>query len=251
MEIGYKILNNSKFELEVGKTYYVDNDASIKELPEDQIIISKTVNSPIRGLIEYKKDLKSLINKYTPTDVKIVKLEILAVDQVKYGARVVKVLEEVVGSEIVMIKDKIKLEKIEINLNIELVKTLQKSFPNLIIGGSVSLFLQGARLNRFSEGGSDLDIILPYYDDLQCENVSVVEEEDKMSGSDYAYNLSIDGVKADVRIDLNSKYERVEYGGFTFKVVPLHIIIEAKARYASSKWGEKHRDDLKELILNK
>lgn len=249
MEIGYKALDKDcKVGFEVGKTYYVDKDFNIVTLLEDQLIIPKEAESGI----SYEDSLVDAIGKYYNTN-RIFKVEIAEKATRKSRARVIKFLEEVSKEEIEGVREKVKLEKLEEAMNIELVKSLQDNFPNLIIGGSVSLFLQGVRLNRFSNGNSDLDIILPYYELLEAEGITIEEEdsEDRPSGSDYSETLSINGVKADIRIDPKSKYIKVKYNDFTFKVVPLWIIIEAKAKYASTHWGEKHRDDLKELILNK
>lgn len=148
-------------------------------------------------------------------------------------------------------KEKIS-EILDNKMNISLVYSLQQRFPNMMIGGSVALYLQGVRLKRFNSSDVDLDIILPYYQLLEKEGFSVVEDlEDRPSGSDYGETILINGVKADIRIDPILKYKIVEYKGLEYKVVPLETIIEAKARYAKSKWGKKHKDDLKEMILNK
>lgn len=251
MEIGYKALDKDcKVGFEVGKTYYIDKDSVVKELMEGEVIINTVINR-LLGLIKYDEKLEDIVN-YS-RDNKIFKVEIIDKQLDKKGARVIKFLEEVSKEEIEVVREKMKLEKLEEAMNIDLVKSLQDNFPNLVIGGSVSLFLQGVRLNRFSNGNSDLDIILPYYELLEAEGITIEEEdsEDRPSGSDYSETLSINGVKADIRIDPKSKYIKVKYNDFTFKVVPLWIIIEAKAKYASTHWGEKHRDDLKELILNK
>ena len=41
------------------------------------------------------------------------------------------------------------------------------------------------------------------------------------------------------------------YKGYSYKVVPLETIIEAKARYAKTIGGKKHKEDLNEMILGK
>lgn len=136
------------------------------------------------------------------------------------------------------------------NMNIELVKTLQDLYPNLIIGGSISLYLRGVKLDRFADGKVDLDVIMPHFILLRTDGTIKVEKiEDRPSGSDYSQTLKVNGNKVDIRIDPFQEYEIITYKGFDFKVVPLHNVIEAKARYASTRWGEKHRADLEEMLI--
>lgn len=142
-------------------------------------------------------------------------------------------------------------EQLDIAMKLPTVRKLQEVNPNLIIGGSVSLYLQGVHLERFKSGEIDYDITLPYYQILETKDgISIQDGEDRPSGSDYRETLLIDGVKADLRIDPSQKYQVLEYKGFKYKIVPLETIIKAKAEYALTKWGkDKHLSDLKEMIL--
>lgn len=159
---------------------------------------------------------------------------------------------EAVFKSIEKLEQEKKEELLDAKLHLSLVYNLQQRFPTLIIGGSVALYLQGVRLKRFEAFDGDLDLILPYYQLLEKEGFSVVEDlEDRPSGSDYGETILINGVKADIRIDPSLKYKVLDYKGYPYKVVPLETIIEAKARYAKSKWGKKHKEDLNEMILNK
>ena len=144
-------------------------------------------------------------------------------------------------------------EKLDKTMHLPTVRSLQEVNLNLIIGGSISLYLQGVRLNRFKGCDEiDYDFTLPYYQILKTKDGITIEDgEEKTSGSDYGETIMIDDVKADLRIDPKQKYELLEYKGFTYKIVPLVTIIKAKAEYALTKWGQKHRDDLNEMILNK
>ena len=142
--------------------------------------------------------------------------------------------------------------KLDAKMLLPEVRKLQELNPHLIIGGSISLYLQGVRLKRFDDGGIDYDFTMPFYQPLELpEDIDMEEGEEKCSGSDYEENFFLSDIKADMRIDPHQKYELVDYKGFTYKVIPLITIIKAKAEYALTKWGQKHKDDIREMILNK
>lgn len=143
-------------------------------------------------------------------------------------------------------------EQLDIAMKLPTVRKLQEVNPNLIIGGSISLYLQGVRLERFKDGEVDYDITLPYYQILETKDgITVEQAEVRPSGSDYGETLLIDGIKADLRIDPKQKYEIIKYKDFNYKVIPLATIIKAKAEYALSRWGLKHKEDLYEMILKR
>lgn len=145
-----------------------------------------------------------------------------------------------------------KDERLDELMLLPTVRILQELNSNLIIGGSISLYLQGVRLKRFESGGIDYDITLPFYQIIDSiSKISITDGEDRPSGSDYGETLLINGVKADIRIDPCLKYKVLDYKGYSYKVVPLETIIEAKARYAKTIGGKKHKEDLNEMILNK
>lgn len=171
--------------------------------------------------------------------------------------KVVKVLSPQDLEKILFIEDKERLEKDVFVLDV--VRDLHRKF-NLSVGGSVSLFLQGLALNRTS-GSVDLDIVLPYYQNLiisddQNEGLECIEEIEtfggKSSGNDFSetYGLSTtDGrfVKLDVRVKPEQKYEICEYDGFKYKVCDIFTILEAKLRYAM-EGDKKHREDIHHLL---
>lgn len=145
-----------------------------------------------------------------------------------------------------------KDERLDELMLLPTVRILQELNSNLIIGGSISLYLQGVRLKRFESGGVDYDITLPFYQIIESSSkITVMDGEERSSGSDYGETILINGVKADIRIDPTQKYKVLEYKGYSYKVVPLETIIEAKARYAKTIGGKKHKQDLQEMILNK
>lgn len=163
-----------------------------------------------------------------------------------------KILEEVPKEEILKILNKKKEEKIEKNINLDVVKIIQTSFPTSHIGGSTGLFLHGIRLDRWKDTHShDIDICLPYFQDLSLnENIEFSEEKPSFNDFDLSYsfiNQNGNYTKIDVKIDPHQKYEIVEYKGFKYKVSKLETILEAKIRY-SGKNQQKHKNDLREML---
>jgi hypothetical protein len=133
---------------------------------------------------------------------------------------------------------------------------LQALNPFLIVGGSIGLYLHGVRLKRFhSPDVVDYDLALPFFQLLQgCIDLKVENsmfEKGEGYDTDFERAVTINGIKADLRIDPKQRYEIIEYKGFAHKVTPIETIIRAKANYAHTKWGEKHKDDLIEMILGK
>lgn len=137
------------------------------------------------------------------------------------------------------------MEKVNSGL-LKQAEILQAKYPQIIVGGSVALFLHGVRLKRWEFAKSDLDLIIPYYTLLE----GGVSERKTKSGADFDYSVNLNGTKIDVKIDPYSKYEIVDFKGIKFKVKPMLDIIEAKIRYALSG-NQKHIDDLNKIILNK
>lgn len=167
-------------------------------------------------------------------------------------ADVNKTTGEAIWKSIEKSKQEKQEEQLDIAMKLPTVRKLQEANPNLIIGGSISLYLQGVCLERFKSGEVDYDITLPYYQILETKDGVTVEElKVRPSGSDYGEALLIEGVKADLRIDPSQKYEVINYKDFKYKVVPLVTIIKAKAEYALTRWGLKHKEDLYEMILKR
>ena len=262
MKIGYKgtdkDLKCRDVQFEVGKTYFIDDNENVKELPSGYSIIKTNITLCTKTAIHYCDDLESVFNFYPDNgNNRFFKVEILGEfrdSDDKSGTRCIKFLEEVTRQELDNIKKEKEDKKLDKLMKIDVVKSLQEVNPNLIIGGSIALYLQGVRLKRFKNGGVDFDITLPYYQKLLSkDNISINEDdgEDRPSGSDYEETILIAGVKADIRIDPKQKYELVKYKDFEYKIIPLETIIKAKAEYALTKWGKKHKEDLREMILNK
>lgn len=149
-------------------------------------------------------------------------------------------------------------ENFESNLNLNLVKQIQTTYPLTHVGGSVGLFLHGIRLKRYKSGTHDLDICAPYYfkpisvGTLQLEEVDV-----KASNNDFDLTfLASEGtptefrksIKVDCVIDPRQRYEIINYKGFDYKVTPIELILEAKLKYSKFKSGKKHKKDIYEML---
>lgn len=260
-KIGYKGTDKNMkcrdTQFEIGKTYYIDDKNEVKELPDGYNIIKSKVEMCSKEAIHYCDKLEQVFAHYSDNGSnRFFKVEILGDFKDsgdKSGCRCIKFLEEVTKEELIARKKEKEEERLDKTMHLPTVRSLQEENPNLIIGGSISLYLQGVRLSRFKSSDEiDYDFTLPYYQILKTkEGISIEEGEEKTSGSDYGETITINNVKADLRIDPKQKYELLEYKGFTYKIVPLVTIIKAKAEYALTKWGQKHREDLKEMILNK
>lgn len=147
-------------------------------------------------------------------------------------------------------KEKERLLK---NMKLDTVRLLQEKYPQLILGGSVALFLHGGRLSRFKHSPvHDLDLISPYYtlieDDKESKiRVDYEQEHDYSEECDYNECVYVNGIPCDIKIDPKQKYEYVTFEGFKYKVSRLVDIMEAKWRYAK-QGNSKHIDDCMELM---
>lgn len=136
-------------------------------------------------------------------------------------------------------------EEIKKRLNLELARKIQKSHPEMIIGGSLALFLHGVRLNRWkTPSPSDLDLIIPYY--IHIENSKFISDKSHSVGKDFDMLVTVDDCLVDLKIDPRRRYEVITYEDITHFISPLEVIWEAKCRYAVLG-NVKHKDDLLEI----
>lgn len=150
-------------------------------------------------------------------------------------------------SEIEKNKAKEQTQKIAKAMRLDLVRKFQKQYPHTQICGSVGLFLHGIELKRFTRDINDFDIITPYYTKFEHLPCGVLIDEissEGRSGNDFKECITIEGIKADVRIDNTQKYDIIEFDGFKYKVSVLEAIWAAKLRYNNPK----HNADLKEAM---
>lgn len=146
-------------------------------------------------------------------------------------------------------KDEVSNKKYVTKLKLEHVKQLQEENSNLIVGGSVALFLHGYKLERWLDGNSDFDLVLPYFSPLKYKGKTLEKENDKTSGNSFDSTYKVAGIKADLKIDPTQEYKEVTYDGFTYKVTNLETIIAAKVNYMNQFDGQKHREDIINLII--
>lgn len=152
---------------------------------------------------------------------------------VKKEDKVVREIPPDVVQQLVEREQKIKLrEKLNSNIKLEALKELVTKHPQVIIGGSVAMIMQGHVLERFYTGINDVDIILPYYMHLSEDSQKeIIELDDKSEENDFDVKTSYNGLLLDIAIDPKSKYIEVEYEGSKFKVVPMYTIFQYKMKY--------------------
>lgn len=165
-----------------------------------------------------------------------------------------------------------KKEIIKGNMKLDVVRALQTSYPMLHVGRSIGLFLHGLNLKRWNsvKGGiGDIDMVSPYFILPQTTDEYKIEiAGTKASANDFDQTFLIqlaadvaqpDGkivrkqdvnnwIKCDYKIDPYQRYEIIELDGFKYKVSLLETIVEAKIRYAMKPAGQKHKDDMYELL---
>lgn len=136
-----------------------------------------------------------------------------------------------------------KKEDHDKKMNINVLRKLQTEFPQVIIGGSLGLYLHGIELPRVMKNGvTEMDIIIPYYIKL-----SNAQELKSRSGNDFDFSIIFEGIKLDVKIDNKQKYDIIELDGFKYKVSLLEYILAAKINYAL-KGQEKHKNDIHRIV---
>lgn len=134
-------------------------------------------------------------------------------------------------------------ENLKSRLHLGTAKKMQEAHPEVVIGGSLALYLHGVRLRRWKVGASDLDMICPYY--ILFKNSTLVCDKSSTK-SDFDQVIHFDNINVDIRIDPKRRYEIITMDDFDFKVTPLEVIWEAKCRYALGG-NLKHRNDLLDL----
>lgn len=137
-------------------------------------------------------------------------------------------------------------------MQLEKVKWLQNKYPNLIVSGSIALFLHGCRTKRWEASffTPDIDLILPFYFPIEGEKIKEYWEEQHASGSDFQEVYNFEGTKLDTRVDANQRWEHIKYDKYTYKVSDPLDIIQAKIKYSKQPGpnSTKHKQDLYDMI---
>jgi hypothetical protein len=118
---------------------------------------------------------------------------------------------------------------------LEVLSKFQKKHPNIYIGGSVSLILQGIIPYRIPK---DIDIIST--NRIHIYDLFEVKKEKHRLIKKFKHN----GLKFDLFINPNAQYIEHIYNGYTLKLSPVDEIYEWKLREKNIQ-SEKHINDLK------
>lgn len=247
-----KDLTCRRFQFEVGKVFKHEGDLKICNKGFHYCLNLKDV-STYYSFIDYhrfflvKAKFHNNIN-YNQSD-KSVTDEIELIEEIPL--KLIKEYQEYL---------KIKNSNPDDIFNLEEYKILQKTYPDIILGGSAALYLYGFKIKRHSKS-SDIDVILPKYTRFELsdfkpeDNVTEVDNmmDSTPSGNDFDYvsGITIDGhfTLLDVKIDNKARFNIVTYKGFKYKVCPWQVIIEAKLKYTkNSKTGKKHSKDFEDMF---
>lgn len=164
------------------------------------------------------------------------------------------------------------------NHRLDLIKTLQSRYPELILCGSAAVFLHTGKVYARNEHSKihDLDFVVPYYIKIEGEgvkkktitpetiyenvteyaktlrktqtlNLSVSKTDKWGSGNDFDECIYVNNVPCDLAINPHQKFEYITFQGFRFKVATLPSILEHKLKYAN-QGSNKHMQDIQDLI---
>lgn len=245
-----KDLSCRKEKFEIGKVYYKDNVEKPK-LCSDQ------------GY-HYCNSLKQVFAFYNKNDSRYCEIEILgniSEDNEKSITTAFRIKRELSKDEVEKLKKIGDEKRITETMGLDTVLAIQQKYPLIMVGGSLALFLHGIRLERFGEGNGDIDLIAPFYHeieptkDMKVENKNTIisldeiecdEDAELFYTNDFSERLYINGFKVDIQINPHNRYETIEYQGNKYRVAKLEHIMEAKWRYAI-KGSLKHKRDCYEI----
>ena len=202
-------------------------------------------------MFHYCDNLLDVFPHYSRTNNRFFEIQILgkyANGNQKNGTTSFRIIKELSAADIEKASISYYKTKTAGYMKIEELHKLQQQFPEIIIGGSVGLFLKGYWLNRFKNWNGDFDIVSPYWIDFSIEKDIEHVEDEKNSGNDFEDTFVYGGVKMDVRVDPHARYEVVTYNGKNFKIARPIDTIAAKVKYATQKGGSKHLKDIEELM---
>lgn len=268
MKIGYKGMKSDMsckdVKFEMGKVYFIDENKNVKST--DTVVDMNYENNELQlcsnEVFHYCNNLEDVDTHYglNNPEHRFFKIQILGgwtdgkgKEGKKSGCTSFRILEELTGDKLekeLLISRRIVVDE---QLELDKLRELQKEFPTLIIGGSISLYLRGYWLKRFFNWDGDYDLTNPYWIDLS-EHIDIEESDDEKSdGNDFDDTFWIRSGrygqrKIDLCVNPNQKYETITYKGEKYKVVLMIDVLEAKTRYAIQKGGQKHLQDITELM---
>ena len=127
----------------------------------------------------------------------------------------------------------------QVNKNIIFsILEIQNNNPNIYVGGSISLILQGIIPYREIH---DVDLI--YNEKIQIHDVFNVNER-KCIRNKIHYN----GIEHELFVNKNARYVNFDYNGLIIKLSPIDETIEWKKTFYNRYKKEKHLIDLKNIF---
>ena len=131
---------------------------------------------------------------------------------------------------------------------------VQKTFPEVIIAGSLSLILQGYELDR--EVG-DLDLLLPTTDNsvshLYIRELLLQHPDSDHRSMDHFQGGKILGVNVDIRpVPISHPFNILRRTDINllFKVNRIEEVLKYKIRYSTGVMGIKHLEDILFLVTS-
>ncbi len=125
---------------------------------------------------------------------------------------------------------------------LELIRRLQESKPDMAVAGSFACMIYGIDLKRSLEL-SDIDFIKPDVSGLDLSKMTARPS----CNYDQVYTASFGCVPIEVAIDPEIKSEVVYYQRNVYRVVLIEKIIELKEIYFNKTGAWKHHDDLVQI----
>lgn len=260
MKIGYKGTDKDMKckhqQYELGEEYMITKDrklVGVRTLQGSEPQKDESLNLCSDQVVHYCDTLQDCFQWYNiDNESRYFKVGILGAYKEEVGNRKsgtvhIKFLEEVSKEEIEKEKEKQRMDRLEDKLKLSKLRELQKNYPNIIVGGSISLYLQGVKLKRLERDGvHDFDLISPYWTDLKEVGAKYVDA--KNSGNTFDETFEYQGILLDVVVNNNTKYNIVEFNGHKYKVNEIEEVLEYKIKYARQKNGSKHRNDIREML---
>lgn len=210
------------FQYEIGKTY---------EIPEESLRICSNG-------FHYCDNFKDVTCFYSFNDRsnRYCEIEILGkiiTEGNKSVSNIIKIVKEIKDEELILLK-------VSSSSVYKTFLQLYEQNPNIVLGGSLALVLQGIDIGR---NPNDLDLVIPFWFNFTD---GIIEEQQYPSNNDFNYCFTYKNIKCDVKIDTHQRYINVKNGDITIKVAPFYEIIAAKCKYA--KTNKKHETDLKYML---